>query len=89
MHLLAELDGVVGVLDGLEAHELAAAGGGLVDVAEVDAARHDFVVRLQEDGAVAEVVEEGVHGGLDVEGVEPEGEDAGLALAFGVEVFDL
>ena len=56
-------------------------------MAPVDAARDDFVVGLQEDGAVAEVVKEGVHGWLDVEGVEPEGEDSGFPLAFGVEVF--
>ena len=88
-HLLAEFDGVVRVLDGLEAHKFAAGSGRFVDVAPVDAAWDDFVVGLEEDGAVAEVVEEGVDGRLDVEGVEPEGEDAGFALAFGVEVFHL
>ena len=55
----------------------------------VDAAGEDLVVGLQEDGAVAEVVEEGVHGRLHVEGVEPESEDTGFALAFGIEVFHL
>lgn len=55
----------------------------------VDSAGDDFIVGLQEDGAVAEVVEEGVDGWLDVERVEPEGEDAGFAFAFSVEVFDL
>ena len=88
-HLFAELDGVVCVFDGFEAHELGARGGTLVHVPPVDAAGDDLVVGLQEDGAVAEVVEEGYDGGLDVQGVEPESEDAGFALAFGVEVFDL
>ena len=55
----------------------------------VDAAGEDLVVGLQEDGAVAKVVKEGVHRRLHVEGVEPESEDAGFALTFGVEVFDL
>lgn len=54
----------------------------------VDAAGHDFVVGLEENITVAEVVEERVDGRFDVEGVEPEGEDTGFALAFGVEVFD-
>lgn len=57
-------------------------------MAPVHGALDDLVVGLEEDGAVAEVVEEGVHGGLDVEAVEPEGEDAGFALALGVEVLD-
>ena len=55
----------------------------------VHAAFDYFVVGLHEDGAVAQVVEEGVHGWLHVEGVEPEGEDAGFALTFRVEVVDL
>ena len=55
----------------------------------VYAAGDDFVVGLQEDGTVAEVVEERVDRGLDIEGVEPKGEDAGFAFAFRVEVFDL
>ena len=55
----------------------------------VDAAWDDLVVGLQEDGAVSQVIEEGYDGGLDVKGIEPEGEDAGFALAFGVKVFDL
>ena len=58
-------------------------------MAPVDASLDDLVVGLEEDGPVAEVVEEGVDGGLNVEAVEPEGEDAGFTLAFGVEVFDL
>ena len=35
-------------------------------MAPVYAAGDDFVVGLEEDTAVAEVVEEGVYGGLDV-----------------------
>ena len=61
---------------------------GFVDVAPVHAAGDYFIVGLQQDGAVFEVVEEGDDGRLDIERVEPEGEDAGLALAFRVEVFD-
>ena len=55
----------------------------------VHAAGDDLVVGLEEDEPVAEVVEEGHHGRLDVEGVQPQGEDAGLALALGVEVIDV
>jgi hypothetical protein len=44
---------------------------------------------LQQHAAVLEVLEEGLHDGLDVERVEPEREDAGFALALGVEVFDV
>ncbi len=61
----------------------------LVDAPPVDRALDHLVVRLQEDGAVAEVVEEGLHCRLHVQAVEPQREDAGLALAFGVEVLDL
>lgn len=64
-------------------------GGKFVDVPPVDGALDDFVVGLEEDSAVAEIVEEGDDGGLDVETVEPQGEDAGFAFTFGVEVFDL
>ncbi|KAL8962759.1 MAG: hypothetical protein Q9193_000878, partial [Seirophora villosa] len=89
-HLLAEFDGVVGVLDRFEARDFAAARGwGFVHVAPVDAASYNFVVRLQEDGAVSEVVEERVDCGLDVERVEPECEDARFAFSLGVEIFDL
>lgn len=88
-HLFAELDGVVCVLDGLEAHKFRAGRGAFVDVAPIDRAGDNFVVGLEEDGAVGEIVEEGVDCRLDVEGVEPEGEDACFALAFCVEVFDL
>jgi hypothetical protein len=62
---------------------------GSVHVTHVDTAGNDLVVGLQENGAVAEVVEEGDDGRLDVEGVEPKGEDTCFALAFGIEVFDL
>ena len=71
VHLFAELDCIVRVFNGFEAHEFAARGWGFVDVAPIDAAGDDFVVGLEEDAAVAEVVEEGVDGRLDVEGVEP------------------
>ena len=58
-------------------------------MAPVDTAGYDFIVGLEEYGAVLEIVEQGVHGWLDIQGVEPKGEDAGFAFAFGVEVFDL
>ena len=58
-------------------------------MAPVDAPFDHLVVGLEEDGPVAEVVEEGVDGGLDIEAVEPKGEDAGFAFAFGIKVFDL
>lgn len=85
--LFAEFDGVVCVFDGFEAGEFRVFAR-FVDVFPVDGAGEDFVVGLQEDTAVAEVVEEGIHSGADVEGVEPEGENASFAFAFGVEVFD-
>lgn len=55
----------------------------------VHTAGNHFVVRLEQDGAVAQVIEEGNDGRAHVEGVEPQGEDAGFALAFRVEVFDV
>lgn len=55
----------------------------------VDAAFDYFVVSLEEDGPVAEVIKQGIDGRLDVQAVEPESEDAGFALAFGVKVLDL
>lgn len=55
----------------------------------VDAAFDYFIVSLEEDGPVAEVIKQGIDGGLDVQAVEPESEDAGFALAFGVKVLDL
>ena len=58
-------------------------------MAPVYAAGEYFVVGLEEDVAVAEIVEEGVYGGLNVQGVEPEGENTGFTLAFCIEVFDL
>jgi hypothetical protein len=58
-------------------------------VAPVDGFRDHFVVGLQQDVAVFQVLEEGLHHGLDVERVEPQREDAGLALALGVEVVDV
>ena len=86
--MFPKLNSVISVLNGFEAHELCAGCGGFVDVFPVDAAGDDFVVSLEEDAAVAEVVEERVDGRFDVEGVEPKGEDAGFALAFGIEIFD-
>ena len=55
----------------------------------VDAAGDDLVVGLKQDGAVLEVLEEGLHDGFDVQRVEPESEDARFALALGVKIFNL
>lgn len=85
---LGEVDGVVVVLDSLEARQLLAVLG-LVDAALDDATGDDLLKALQQDGAVLEVLEEVVHSGLDVERVEPKGEDARLTLALGVKVLDL
>lgn len=88
-HLFAKLDGVICIFDGLEAGDFGTGGRGFVHVAPVDGAGDDFIVGLEKDGAVREVVEERVDSRLDVEGIEPKGEDAGFAFAFGVKVFDL
>ncbi len=58
-------------------------------MAPVDKALDDLIVRLEEDGAVPEVVEEGLDGGLHVEAVEPEREDTSFSLALRVEIFHL
>ena len=88
-HLLSQLDGVVGVLDRFEAHQFPTRRWGLVDMAPVDAAGDNFVVGLQEDSAVTEVVEQGVDGWSHIQGVEPQCEDTGFALPFSVKVLDL
>ena len=102
--LLADFHSVIRVLHGFEARHpgfdgqvrlirvLASGrdgvGGRFVGVAPVDATGDHFVVGLEQDGAVFEVVEEADDCRLDIERVEPECEDAGFALAFGVEVVD-
>ena len=53
----------------------------------VHAAGDNFIESLKQDTSVFEVFEEGLHGGIYVEGVEPECEDTGFALAFCVKVF--
>ena len=58
-------------------------------MAPVYAAGEYFVVGLKENIAVAEIVEEGVNSGLDVQRVEPKGENTSFTLAFCIEVFDL
>ena len=58
-------------------------------MAPIYATGNHFVVGLKENAAIAEIVEEGVNGRLDVQRVEPEGEDASFTLAFRIEVFDL
>jgi hypothetical protein len=61
---------------------------GLIDAAPHNAAGDDLVECLENDQPILEVLEEVVHGWLDAERVEPQGEDACLALAFGIEVLD-
>lgn len=87
--LLADFDGVVCVFHGLEAHELVSVGGTLVAVAPLYRARNDLVVCLKKNGTVAEVIEEGNNGRLDVQTVEPESKDASLALTLSVKVFNI
>ena len=87
MHLFAEFDGIIRVFDGFKAHQFTAFSG-LVYMPPVHATFDDFVVSLEEDAAVAKVVEEGIHGWLDIEGIKPKGENACFPLAFCIEVFD-
>ncbi len=58
-------------------------------MAPVYAAWNHFVVGLEENVAIVEIVEEGVNSRLDVQRVEPKGENTSLTLAFRIEVFDL
>lgn len=87
--LLAEFDGVVCVFDGLESHEFVAVCGALVRVSPIDGSGNDFVVGLEENGSVAEVVEEGYNGRLNVQGVEPQSENTCFPLTLGVKVFNV
>jgi len=52
-------------------------------------ARDDFVVGLEEDRTIFQVVEETRYSGLDIQGVEPKCEYTRLTLAFRIEIFDL
>jgi hypothetical protein len=67
--LFAEFDCVVGIFNGFEMRHVASAGGFLVHVAPIDTVGNDFVVGLEEDLSVAEVVEKADYGGLDVKRV--------------------
>ena len=58
-------------------------------MAPVYAAGNHFVVGLEKNITIVEIVEEGVNGWLDVQRVEPKGENTSLTLAFRIEVFDL
>ncbi len=88
LNLLAELDGVVGVLEGLEAHQLLAFAW-LVHVSPVYAARNDLVVCLQNDCAVLEVLVERLYNRFDVKRVEPQSKDTSLTLSCSVKVVNL
>lgn len=55
----------------------------------IDASFDDFIVRLEENGTVAEVVKQGIHGWLDIQRIKPKSKDTGFTLAFGVKIFDL
>lgn len=87
--LLADFDGIVCVFDSLETHEFVAAGGTLVDMAPLYRARNDLVIGLEQNGTVTEVVEKGDDSGLDVQTVEPEGENTSLTLTFSIKVFNI
>jgi len=65
VHLLAEFNGIIGILNGFETHELAALSG-LIYVTPIYAAWDDFVVGLEENAAIAEIIEERVDSRLDV-----------------------
>ena len=58
-------------------------------MAPIYAAGDHFVVGLEEDASIAEIVEKGVNGRLDVQRVEPKGENTSFTLAFRIEIFDL
>lgn len=58
-------------------------------MAPIYAAGNHFVVGLEEDASIAEIVEKGVNGWLDVQRVEPKGENTSFTLAFRIEIFDL
>ncbi len=55
----------------------------------VNAPRDYFIVRLQKNGAIPEVIKQGVNGRLNIKRVEPESKDASFAFAFRIEVIDL
>ena len=58
-------------------------------MAPIYAAGNHFVVGLEEDASIAEIVEKGVNGWLDIQRVEPKGENTSFTLAFRIEIFDL
>ncbi len=58
-------------------------------MAPIYAAGNHFVVGLKENIAIAEIVEKGVNGRLNVQRVEPKGENTSFTLAFRIKVFDL
>ena len=58
-------------------------------MAPIYAAGNHFVVGLEEDASIAEIVEKGVNGWLDVQRVKPKGENTSFTLAFRIEIFDL
>ena len=58
-------------------------------MAPIYAAGNHFVVGLKENISIAEIVEEGVNGRLNVQRVEPESENTSFTLAFRIKVFDL
>jgi len=81
LHVLAEVDDIVGVLNGLDAHH----GDGLVDPLPINATRLDLVNHTEEDKTVLEIVVEVVDEGIDAERVDPELEGALLASALRIE----
>ena len=58
-------------------------------MAPIDTTRYDFIVSLEENATISQIVEERVNSWLDIEGIEPEGEDTSFSLALCIEVFNL
>lgn len=58
-------------------------------MAPIYAAGNHFVVGLKENIAIAEIVEEGINGRLNIQRVEPKSKNTSFTLAFRIKVFDL
>lgn len=56
-------------------------------MAPINTTRNDFVVSLEKYATVSKVIEEGMNGWLDVEGIEPKREDTGFSFTFCVKIF--
>ena len=54
----------------------------------IDASGNDFVIGLEENTTISEIIKEGINGWLNIQRVQPQGENTGFSLAFGIEIFD-